>query len=80
LLRHDGSMNPVVDLQFRALRAFRLAVLAVLTMLLVVMVYASVRAAGAPAPKPASASPASDKSHYDPFIPVQWLHVLDTRT
>jgi hypothetical protein len=71
-------MNPVADLQFRALRAFRVAVLGVLAALFVVMVYASVRSAGADA-KPASVTPASDKSHYDPFTPVQWLHVLDTR-
>lgn len=72
-------MKPVIDLQFRVVRALKVATLLVLTSLLVVMMYAAFGVGGSQPVKPASASPSSDKSHYDPFLPVQWLSMLDTR-
>jgi hypothetical protein len=73
-------MNPVTGLQNRASRVLRVAALFVLLLILGVMVRGTFGAGGTLRAHPASASPSSDKSHYDPFLPVQWLYVLDTRT
>lgn len=72
-------MKPVSRLQFRRATLVKAAALLMLTTILVVMVQFTFGPPGTFGSQPAQAAPSSDKSHYDPLLPAQWLYILDTR-
>ena len=75
----NGGMNPVSRLQFRGVQMMKVAALVLLTTIFVVMLQITFGPGGTFGAQPAQAAPASDKNHYDPFLPTQWLYILDTR-